>query len=130
MPEIIKYTYRASYLDDAAAALAAENDQQAPIIALVHNPDAFAWLFEEEPQRFERVKLMLAGHTHGGQFNLPFIGSPIVPSSYGQKYAKGLIEERGKQLFVTPGIGTSLLPVRFRVPPEISVITLEVGSRK
>ena len=72
----------------------------------------------------ERVVLTLAGHTHGGQVALPIVGRPIVPSRYGQRYAYGLVVENGRALFVSPGIGTSILPVRFRVPPEISVVTL------
>jgi hypothetical protein len=55
---------------------------------------------------------------------LPLIGRPIVPSQYGQRYAYGLVVEDGRSLFVSPGIGTSILPVRFGVPPEISVVRL------
>jgi len=54
---------------------------------------------------------------------LPFVGSLIVPSDYGKKYAKGLVEENGKKMFVTKGIGTSILPVRFNCVPEIVVIS-------
>jgi predicted MPP superfamily phosphohydrolase len=88
------------------------------IIALTHNPDIF-------PTIPPSVSLTLAGHTHGGQVNLPFVGRLIVPSDYGQKYAAGLIVEQGKSLFVTTGIGTSIFPVRFRVPPEIAILTLK-----
>jgi predicted MPP superfamily phosphohydrolase len=94
---------------------------QATIIALTHNPDIF-------PKIPSSVPLTLAGHTHGGQVNLPLIGRSIVPSEFDQRYAIGHIEENGHHLFVTPGIGTSILPVRFRVPPEISVITITSGS--
>jgi predicted MPP superfamily phosphohydrolase len=48
-----------------------------------------------------------------------------VPSSYGQRYAAGIIREDGKTMFVTTGVGTSIIPVRFRVPPEIAVLTVE-----
>ena len=71
-----------------------------------------------------RVLLTLAGHTHGGQVNLPVLGRLIVPSRYGERYAIGHVHENGRDLFVTPGIGTSIVPVRFRVPPEISLITV------
>ena len=71
-----------------------------------------------------RRSLEAAGHTHGGQVRLPWIGAPIVPSAFGQRYAAGLIEEEGRRLFVTSGIGTSILPVRFRVPPEIAEVIL------
>jgi hypothetical protein len=93
----------------------------APVIALTHTPD----IFPELPDRF---RLLLAGHTHGGQVNLPLLGRLVVPSQYGSRYAIGHISENGRHLFVTPGIGTSILPVRFRVPPEISLITLRNGQ--
>jgi len=88
------------------------------VIALTHNPDIF-------PEIPATVSLTLAAHTHGGQVNIPFIGRPIVPSRFGQKYAAGHIQEGSKQLFVTTGIGTSIIPVRFRVPPEIVLLTLK-----
>ena len=88
-----------------------------PAIALTHNPDILPRL----PQTF---LLTLGGHTHGGQVNLPFLGRRIVPSEFGQRYAAGHVEEEGKHLFVTTGVGTSVFPVRFRVPPEIAVLTL------
>ena len=50
-------------------------------------------------------------------------GPPHRPR-YGERYAYGLVVEGGRALFVSPGLGTSLLPVRFRVPPEISIVTL------
>lgn len=89
-----------------------------PLVLLTHNPDLF-------PNVPARVALTLAGHTHGGQVRIPLLGPPIVPSAFGQRYAAGMIEEDGRRMFVTTGIGTSILPVRFRVPPEIAVITLE-----
>lgn len=70
------------------------------------------------------LKLMLAGHLHGGQIWLPVIGAPIVPSTYGQRYAYGHVKDNGVDMFVTSGIGTSLLPFRFLVPPEIAVLTI------
>jgi len=86
-------------------------------IALTHNPDVFTQL----PQS---VPLMLAAHTHGGQVKLPLIGTPIVPSYYGPRFTAGHIFDEGHHLFVTTGIGTSLFPVRFRVPPEIAIVTI------
>jgi predicted MPP superfamily phosphohydrolase len=88
-----------------------------PILLLMHNPD----LFPEVP---DRVSLSLAGHTHGGQVNVPIIGRLKVPSKFGQRYAYGLIEERRRKLFVTSGVGTSIMPVRFGVPPEVVILQL------
>ena len=89
-----------------------------PIIALTHNPDVFQNLPKTVP-------LLLAAHTHGGQVNFPLIGTPVVPSRYGQRYSAGHVFENDHHLFVTTGIGTSILPVRFRVPPEIVILTIQ-----
>jgi uncharacterized protein len=88
-----------------------------PVIVMMHNPDVF-------PSIPERVSLTVAGHTHGGQVNVPFVGRLVVPSAFGQRFAYGLIEEDGRKLFVTGGIGTSIIPVRFRVMPEVVILTL------
>jgi uncharacterized protein len=87
----------------------------ATTIAISHNPDIFVRVPTTVP-------LLLAAHTHGGQVNFPLIGTPIVPSSYGSKYTAGHIYENGHHMFVTTGIGTSILPVRFRVTPEIVIL--------
>ena len=94
---------------------------QAPVIVATHNPD----LFPEVPRR---VALTLAGHTHGGQVNLPLLGRLVVPSRFGARYAAGPIVEGGRHLYVTTGLGTSILPVRFRVPPEIVLLTIRPGD--
>ena len=70
------------------------------------------------------LRLVIAAHTHGGQVWLPIFGRPIVPSTFGQKYAYGHVKEKGVDLFVTSGIGMSVLPFRFMVPPEIAVLTI------
>ena len=96
---------------DVQRALAAVTGDE-PVIAMTHNPDIF-------PAIPPRVCLTIAGHTHGGQVALPVLGRPVVPSKFGERYAVGKIHEHGKELFVTSGVGTSIIPVRFRVPPEI-----------
>lgn len=93
------------------------------IIVLEHSPDVIEMITGDLAISND-TKLMFAGHTHGGQVWLPILGSPIVPSSYGQKYAAGYIRDRGIDLFVTTGTGTSILPFRFLVPPEIAVVTI------
>lgn len=85
------------------------------IIGITHNPDSF----DQTP---DSLAVLLAGHTHGGQVNFPIIGAPIVPAK--PEYTAGHIVKDGRNLFVTTGVGTSGLPFRFRVPPEIVVITL------
>jgi hypothetical protein len=95
----------------------AQTDKTAPTILLTHTPD----IFPDVPQG---VDLTLAGHTHGGQVYIPGIGRPIVPSKYGERFAYGHIVENGHHLFVSAGIGTAIIPVRFLTPPEIVLITL------
>ncbi len=92
-----------------------------PAIALTHNPDAF-------PEISPPVDLMIAAHTHGGQVYLPLLGRAIVPSKYGQRYAIGHVVENGRHLFVSSGLGTSIIPVRFLVPPEVSVLIVHAGD--
>ena len=89
------------------------------LIALTHNPDIF-------PQLPQRVPLLLAAHTHGGQVRFPLIGSVVESSRFGERYETGHVFENGHHLFVTTGIGTSIVPVRFGVPPEI--VLLEIKS--
>lgn len=90
----------------------------APAILLAHEPDIF-------PEVPDRIALTLAGHTHGGQVR--FFGySPVVPSQYGNRFAYGHVREGGRDLVVSGGIGCSILPVRFGVVPEITLI--EVGA--
>ena len=106
---------------DVRGTLAQVTDSDAPVLMITHNPD----LFPEVPGR---VLLTMAGHTHGGQVRFPLLGSLIVPSQYGQRFAGGHIVEDGRHLFVSTGLATSDLPLRFRVPPTIFVLTLRGGS--
>jgi uncharacterized protein len=99
------------------------------ILVLEHSPDIFQVLNYHKTLG-DDFKLMLAGHTHGGQIWLPIVGSPFVPSSFGQKYNAGHIREEGRDMFVTTGIGTSLLPFRFMMPPEIAVITVRSAAEQ
>ncbi len=103
-------------LDDLTGLLAKVTDD-APLILMAHEPDVFA-------RMHPRVNLTLSGHTHGGQVNL--LGfAPWTPSRYGTRYRYGHIIERGQDLIVSAGMGTSGLPVRFAAPPEI--VLLELG---
>ncbi len=87
-----------------------------PLIFVSHEPDFFQWL----PKR---VDLMLAGHTHGGQIRLPLLGG-IRADPFTEGHWRGQFLEHGQTLIVSSGIGTSLIPVRVGVPPEIVEITL------
>ena len=93
------------------------------IVVLEHSPDIL-YVMNYWKHLNPDLKLMLAGHTHGGQVWLPIVGPPIVPSSVGQKYAHGHVVEEGVHMFVTSGVGTSILPFRFLVPPEVALLTI------
>lgn len=93
----------------------------AAVVLLSHNPD-FA---EREPDA--RVGLMLSGHTHGGQVYPPVMGAPWLPSHYGQKYLRGLVQGPASQVFVSRGLGEAGVPLRINVPPEINLLSLEAG---
>jgi len=67
----------------------------------------------------------LAGHTHGGQVRFPLIGTVVHSSKFGDRYTRGHVFENNHHLFVTTGIGTSIMPVRFGVTPEIVLLTLQ-----
>ena len=102
--------------------------REGDIIVLQHSPDIFK-VIEYYKNPWSDLRLMVSGHTHGGQVWLPILGRPMIPSSYGQKYAAGHTREEGKDLFVTTGTGTSLLPFRFMVPPEIALLTLRRSNK-
>ena len=99
------------------------SEQTGDIIVLEHNPDLLPVITAGAPNPGE-LKLVLNGHTHGGQVWFPIIGSPIIPSNYGQRFAYGHTRENDVDIFITTGIGTSLLPFRFLVPPEIAVLKI------
>lgn len=93
---------------------------EAPVaVVLMHNPDTF------EHWSRPGAAVILSGHTHGGQVNLPVIGPPIVPSRYGAKYAQGLFRRGDAHLYVNRGVGLIYPPVRFNCPPEIALIELQ-----
>lgn len=101
---------------DLEAALAPVS-KGAPVLLLSHDPDVF-------PMVPTRVSLTLSGHTHGGQVNLPIVRAHLIPSRFGDRYGGGHVEEGGRHLFVSRGVGSAGLPVRFLAPPEIAVLTL------
>lgn len=99
-----------------------------PRIILAHNPDTAE--HESLTRRGSpRIDLMLSGHTHGGQVRIPGIGTGAgMVSSFGEKYAVGLAQGPACRVLVTRGVGMSLVPIRFLVPPEIVEITLVTAA--
>jgi uncharacterized protein len=87
-------------------------------ILLAHTPDQLGWA------RRRGFDLMLAGHTHGGQLCLPWIGPVVCPSRYGVRYAGGVFYESPTLLHVSRGI-SSLFPLRLSCPCEMTKLVLQ-----
>jgi len=94
--------------------------RKSPAILLAHRPDA--WLLPG----VERVALILAGHTHGGQITIPGIGAPLKHNHIPGGYVAGRLDRPGKPVLITSrGLGTSELPLRFGARPQVIRIRLE-----
>lgn len=109
-------------LDDA---LAGDPDAE---IALAGAPAAaFKLGLFHEPDTFESIAglfhLGLAGHTHGGQIRLPLLGALWLPPK-GKRFVAGWYLRNGSQLYVSRGIGTTILPARLLCRPEIAILDL------
>jgi predicted MPP superfamily phosphohydrolase len=104
-----------------AERLAVLSIQDKPLLLLTHNPDSLY-----ELPKLTQPFVMLAGHTHGGQINLPILTEKILALITREGYQRGLypLADRN-QLFVTSGIGMIGLPLRFAMPPVIDVLTFE-----
>ena len=103
--------------DDVGAALAGV-PAGAAVILLSHTPD-----IARKPGAAQAA-LVLAGHTHGGQIVLPWIGPCYVPTRLGRRYASGLHRMDGQWVFVNRGLGEVFPPLRIGCPPEIALLTL------
>jgi predicted MPP superfamily phosphohydrolase len=93
----------------------------------------FTMLLSHSPEILDqpgvaRVDLILAGHTHGGQIRLPLVGVFYAHSRLGTKYLEGLHRLGRATVFITRGVGTTRLGLRYHCPPEVAVITLRRGG--
>lgn len=89
----------------------------APVLVLMHDPASL--------QDLPSIPgVVFAGHTHGGQVWLPGIGAPIVPGAAPRSWAYGWIAHRDNRMYVTSGIGVSILPLRLNMRPEWVMVTL------
>ncbi|RLT45716.1 MAG: metallophosphoesterase [Chloroflexi bacterium] len=104
------------------AALAAA-PARAPVVLLAHEPD-----YADEAARDGRIALQLSGHSHGGQLRIAGLG-PVKHTRMGRKYVLGQYRVGGMWLYVNPGVGAAMLPLRRNCPPEITVITLTGENR-
>jgi len=94
------------------------------VIALAHEPDTFDHLLAEH-----QVDLQLSGHTHGGQCRVPFIGYAPVGVRYGRNYIYGEYAQGDSKIFVSRGLGTVGIRVRFACAPEIAILTLRSENK-
>lgn len=95
-------------------------DNGSPRLLLTHSPHPY-----RHAVRFG-LDLLLAGHTHGGQIRLPFLGALYVPSmGFLPRRDYGLHRSGQTTLIVSGGLGESGLPIRFNIRPEVSLVTLE-----
>jgi predicted MPP superfamily phosphohydrolase len=103
---------------DLPAAVAAMRKLGGVPVLISHSPDPLAQLPPDVP-------LMVAGHTHCGQIRLPLAGALVTMSEHGDRYACGVVRERGRTLVVSAGLGTSILPFRLGAVPDVWEITLK-----
>jgi hypothetical protein len=95
----------------------------AATVALWHEPDWAA-----ETARYGPL-LQLSGHSHGGQVRLPFLGNIAAPSG-GRRFVSGLNHAAGMPIYTSRGVGVFRPPIRFRCPPEVTLITLHRMSER
>lgn len=91
------------------------------VIFLSHTPQ----VFREIPKE---VAIMISGHTHGGQVRLPLLGAVLSNTHERDKLISGYYSIEGKHVYVSRGLGTSRVPIRFMCPPSITV--MNVFSKK
>ncbi len=118
-PLVIVGLASATHGADPAKALAGVPPGK-PILMLLHEGDHLDWL---TPPPANPV-LVLSGHTHGGQVVLPGVGSVGSLLLGTPLCIRGACRVNGWPLFVTSGVGTSWLPIRYGVRPEIVLLTL------
>ncbi|HEX7348529.1 MAG TPA: metallophosphoesterase [Rhodanobacteraceae bacterium] len=107
--------------DDAAFLRALPADK--PLLVLMHQPHSLAAL------RGVDFTLAMAGHTHGGQVNIPWFTDWLFRVTRDERYVNGYYATPSGRLFVTPGIGVTGVPLRFNCPPTIDVLELRRNVR-
>lgn len=103
--------------DDLPRALAATEDDGAPRVLLTHYPEV------AESARPGEIQLALAGYSHAGQIRLPILASKVHNGHARTKYSHGLYVVNGNPLYVSAGLGMSGIPMRFRNPPEMAILS-------
>lgn len=91
-------------------------------IGVSHSPDQWKWGLQMG------CRLLLCGHTHGGQIRFPAIGPVVAPSRYGSRYASGVFERFDTLMHVSRGL-SGVHPYRWGCPPEVSILQLYPDQR-
>ncbi|MDP2872363.1 MAG: metallophosphoesterase [Bacillota bacterium] len=122
---------------DLAAAIPPDREAppgtSAPVILLAHAPTLHQRLRDGDDAGdlalLDEVALTLAGHTHGGQIKLPLIGAMSNASGrpFPRSYVEGLSWEGHGWLYISRGLGYTILPLRFLSRPELTIVTLRSG---
>ena len=105
---------------------------KAKMNSLIDDNNNYIILLSHRPELFETyvccgVDLVLSGHTHGGQFRLPFIGGIVAPNQgLFPKYDSGLYTDGITNMVVSRGLGNSIIPFRFNNRPEVILVELNV----
>ncbi len=96
-------------------------------------PDAFKILMFHAPAYFDevagRVNLCLAGHTHGGQVRMPFMAPIWMPKGC-WPYVSGWYQSGSTKMYVSRGVGMSMLPIRFDCRPEVAILTIRPETKQ
>ena len=96
--------------------------ENTPVIIAMHDPGSL----QQVSANWQNPNaLFLAGHTHGGQVYLPWYGAPIVPATGPREWAYGWVQHNNHNMYVTSGLGVSILPVRFNMRPEWVEFTVQ-----
>ncbi len=91
-----------------------------PLILLAHSPNIYHDAVKEN------IDIVLAGHTHGGQVRVPFLGAIYVPGQgFFPEYDYGIFSSDNTTMVINAGLGESVIPFRFNIRPELVLITLE-----
>jgi uncharacterized protein len=102
-----------------------EPDARDFTLLLAHDPDQA----EKARRTYDRVDLIVSGHTHGGQVRLPFVGALVNPAERDDLYEGGLRRRPWTQVYTSRGVGTVHLPVRFLCRPEVAILELTAAPR-
>lgn len=89
-------------------------------ILLSHRPELF------DIYKANNIDLVFSGHAHGGQFRIPFLGGLIAPNQgFFPKYSSGLYEDENTTMFVSRGLGNSIIPIRLGNRPQLIKVILK-----